>query len=105
MNIVDDTIVKTNIYRCLEHCLNCPFLDNGLAMSLKSDRLDSIKSKLRESDAESFLCHKTIYNLNNEMKNSEQQDLKMCKGAYDYLKRIEKPNIAMRLALSLKIDN
>jgi len=101
---VGNAIVKTNIYRCTEYCPNCPFLDEGKAIGLNEGRVDSIKEKLRESDEESFTCHKTAYNLNNEMDSSEPQAPKMCYGAFKYLQKIGKPNIMMRLAKSMGVD-
>lgn len=101
---VGNTIVKTNSYRCIENCPNCPFLDEGKAIGLKSGRVDSIKKKLRENDNESFPCHKTVYDLDNNMNKSKPQRPKMCKGAYDYLKSIKQPNIMMRLALCMGVD-
>lgn len=32
---MSDNIVKTNLWRCLEYCPNCPFKDNGKAMLLE----------------------------------------------------------------------
>ena len=52
----------------------------------------------------SFNCHKTVYNLDNEMNQTENQDLKMCFGAYEFLKKNKKTNLQMRLALILNID-
>lgn len=101
---VGNIIVKTNIYRCTEYCPNCPFLDDGKAVGLKKGGVNSIKSRLKQSDEESFTCHKTAYNLNNEMDSSEYQAPKMCYGAFKYLQEIKRPNIMMRLALSRGID-
>lgn len=101
---VGNTIVKTNIYRCTEYCPNCPFLDDGLKIGLTDGRVDSIKDYLLESDSNSFSCHKTVYNLDNKMDGSEDQSPKMCKGAFDFLKKKGQPNIMMRLAVSMGIE-
>lgn len=98
-------MVRTNIYRCTKYCNNCPFLDNGKKIILNDSRVDDIKSYLEEDDSRSFSCHKTVYNLDENMEVTEQQDPKMCKGAYDYLKKINRPNIMMRLATSMRIED
>jgi hypothetical protein len=102
--VVGDSIVKTNIYRCTEYCPNCPFLDDGEKIGLRSGRVYAIKKMLLESDSNSFTCHKTAYSLNNNMEQSKKQKPKMCYGAYRYLESKSKPNIAMRLARSLGVD-
>jgi len=38
------------------------------------------------------------------MKSTEEQAPKMCAGAYEHLKRVGKPNISMRLAAAMGID-
>ena len=96
--------IATNIYRCIEYCNNCPFLDDGKKMMLNAGRVDNIKSYLDGDDTRSFSCHKTVHGLDNEMKNTEHQDPKMCKGAYDYLNKINRPNLMMRLAINMGID-
>lgn len=98
-------IVKTNIYRCLEHCPNCPFLDNGKAVNLAEGGVDEIKKMLLASDNNSFNCHKTVYNLDNNMHGTEEQTPKMCYGAYLYLKKNGQSNIQMRLAEHFGIDS
>ena len=97
-------IVKTNIYRCIEYCPNCPFLDNGKKINLNDSRVDEIKEMLLNERDSSFNCHKTVYNLDNKMEKSEPQALKMCYGAYKYLLKHNKPNQQMRLAERLGID-
>lgn len=91
-------LVETNNYRVLKECSNCPFKDNGEAMHLEDGRVSEIKKYLLESDHNSFNCHKTVYNLDKNMKNTPVQKEKMCAGAYKYLKNAGKPNIAMKLA-------
>jgi len=101
---VGNSIVKTNEYRCTEYCPNCPFLDDGKAIQLKEGRVDEIKAMLLESDQNSFSCHKTVYNLDNNMKSTEEQPVKMCFGAYEFLKKKKRPNLMMRLAIAMSID-
>ncbi len=100
----DCNLVETNIYRVLKQCSNCPFKDNGEEIHLKAGRVDEIKKELLESDYNSFNCHKTVYNLDKDMKNGKKQQEKMCAGAYEYLKSINRPNISMRMAASLGIE-
>lgn len=94
-------LVETNVYRVLKMCPNCPFRDNGKAIALNDGRVDSIKDYLLESDQHSFTCHKTAYNLDLDMKplKTHKQPLKMCAGAYEFLKEQKRPNIMMRLAV------
>lgn len=97
--------VRTNIFRCTEYCNNCPFLDNGKKIHLNDGRVADIKKYLELDDRGSFTCHKTVYNLDDKMEETEHQDPKMCKGAYDHLKKINKPNFMMRLATHMGVDN
>jgi len=92
-------IVKTNEWRCVEFCPNCPFKDNGRAVGLVDGRVDDIKVMLLKG--ENFVCHKTAYNLDNEMKPTAHQDRKMCYGAYLYLLEKNKPNQLMQVAKRL----
>lgn len=98
------SIVKTNVYRCTEYCNNCPFLDDGKKVHLQEGRVDAIKAELLEDDRNSFTCHKTAYNLDDKMEQTEPQAPKMCKGAYDYLNEVNRPNLMMRIAKVKGID-
>lgn len=98
------TRVPTNIYRCLTYCPNCPFKDNGKKINLHKNRVAEIKKLLLASDHNSFNCHKTVYDLDNTMQPTEEQKLKMCYGAYKFLKEQGVYNMAMRLALIYGID-
>jgi len=100
-----NNIVKSNIYRCTEYCPNCPFLDDGKKMNLKKGRVEDIKNKLLNDLNSSFNCHKTVYGLDNNMNNTEEQDLKMCFGAYEFLRKNGKENLQMQLAKRLGIDH
>jgi hypothetical protein len=102
--VVGDEIVKTNIYRCTEYCPNCPFLDDGRAVHLNDGRVDDIKEMLLKDDNNSFTCHKTAYNLDNNNEFTEEQDPKMCKGAYEFLIKEGRPNIMMRIAMAMGVD-
>ncbi len=101
-------MVKPNltpeIYRCTNYCKNCPFKDNGKAIHLEEGRVDQIKATLLKSDNESFNCHKTAYNLDEDMNPTLPQKLKMCYGAYLYLKEQNKPNLQMKLATHLGME-
>jgi len=98
-------IVKTNAYRCLGSCSNCPFSDNGEKIHLKKGDVDLIKEDLLLDDKSSFSCHKTIYGLDVNMEPTEEpQSPKMCHGAYQYLKEQNKPNLMMKIAASMGID-
>jgi len=92
--------LQTNIYRVTNKkgCDNCPFRDNGKAMLLRDGRVDGIKAMLLESDQNSFNCHKTVYS------DDPNQKPMMCAGAYEFLKEHGKPNIQMRLAFSMGIE-
>lgn len=92
-------LVESNIYRCLSYCPNCPFKDDGKAIKLVKGRVDEIKEMLLESHVNSFNCHKTVYNLdvNMEPVTTHKQQLKMCYGAYKYLKDNGKQNLQMEL--------
>jgi len=96
--------VKSNIYRVLKPCSNCPFLDNGKEIHLNSGRVDDIKETLLSSDRESFNCHKTVYDLDTQMNSTDKQELKMCAGAYQFLKDQKRPNLQMKFALSMGIE-
>lgn len=96
-------LVKTNIYRVLKPCSNCPFSDNGKKIDLVKGRVDSIKQDLL--DGGHFTCHKTVYDLDINMNEANAgQTPKMCAGAYNFLKERDKPNEAMRLALKLGVE-
>ena len=95
--------VKCNMWRVLEPCNNCPFLDNGKAIHLAEGRVDSIKQDLLKGG--NFVCHKTAHGLDTEMNpTDEPQTPKMCAGAYLYLKKIGKPNEIMQVAERLGQD-
>lgn len=98
-------IVKSNIYRCTEFCPNCPFKDNGKKINLHKDRVKELKKMLLTEEDSSFNCHKTVYNLDNEMQKTEVQDLKMCYGAFLVKANKKVLNKQMRLALSWNLDN
>lgn len=91
-------------YRCEKACNNCPFMDDGKAIHLEKGRVDAIKETLLSSDSGSFNCHKTVYNLDENMEASEPQELKMCYGAYKFLRENGRANMQMRLAYALGID-
>jgi len=93
--------VTSEIYRVTKPCNNCPFLDNGKAIMLADGRVDSIKEELLQGG--SFNCHKTVYNLDDNMNETEEQELKMCAGAYQFLKKENKPNQQMQIAQRLGI--
>ena len=88
--------MTSEIYRVTKPCNNCPFLDNGKAIMLADGRVDSIKEELLQGG--SFNCHKTVYNLDDNMNETEEQELKMCAGAYQFLKKENKPNQQMQIA-------
>ena len=89
---------KASIYRCLDYCNNCPFKDEGEAMHLRKGRVDDIREGLDEGG--SFNCHKTAYSLDDNMEPlAENIALKMCYGAYLYLK--DNPNQVMQVAKRL----
>ena len=95
--------MKTNIYRCITPCNNCPFLDEGKAIHLDDGRMDDIRKGLDEGG--SFNCHKTAYSLDDNMQPlGENIALKMCHGAYEYLKAKGKPNQVMQVAERLGIE-
>ena len=89
--------MKTNIYRCLEPCDNCPLMDDGKKIRLSPERVKEIKQDLERG--ENFVCHKTIYD-----EGMEDSDRRMCYGAYRYLKRLNKPNQIMQLAERLGVE-
>ena len=93
--------MTSEIYRVTKPCNNCPFLDNGKAIKLTDGRLDEIKKDLLKGG--SFNCHKTVYNLDEDMNETEEQPLKMCAGAYRFLKEKDKPNQQMQIAQRLNI--
>lgn len=97
-------LVKSNVYRCIEYCADCPFKDDGEAIHLNPGRVDQIKHTLLNEHDSSFNCHKTVYNLDNQGNNTREQKKKMCYGAYKFLKENGVDNAQMRLALSLSID-
>jgi len=91
------SLIKTNEWRVLSSCSNCPFLDDGKAMHLNEGRVEEIKAYLLENDMHSFSCHKTAHNLDKNMESTPSQKPKMCAGAYQYLKSKNRANIFMRL--------
>ena len=93
-----------SIYRCLKYCGNCPFKDNGEAINLITGRVDSIKEYLLGSNDRSFNCHKTVYDLDEQMQPTEEQELKMCYGAFRFLLENNSFNQQMQIALRLGID-
>lgn len=90
-------MLDASIYRKKKYCSTCPFLDNGKAMFLEEGRVDEIKNTLLKSDMESFNCHKTVYNLDENLELTDEQPLKMCYGAYQFLKSKGRANIQMKL--------
>ena len=100
-------VVKTNMYRVLEPCNNCPFTDDGKKIHLNKGRVDSIKEDLIKHPDNSFTCHKTVYNLDVDMNEitDYKQERKMCAGAFLYLKSIKKPNTMMVLAQRIGLEN
>lgn len=96
--------MKPSVYRCEKACSNCPFMDDGKAIHLEEGRVDEIKATLLSDDNESFNCHKTVYNLDESMEETEHQELKMCYGAYKFLRENGRANMQMRLAYVLGID-
>jgi len=103
----DEELVETNVYRVLKPCSNCPFTDNGEAMHLRDGRVDEIKAMLLEDKGNSFNCHKTVYNLEKDMSpyDGGKHPLKMCAGAYNFLKKEDKPNDIMQIAERLGIED
>ena len=96
-------LVKTNMWRVIEQCSNCPFKDNGKSIHLDKGRMDEIKADLLAG--ENFVCHKTLYGLDVNMKlTDESQTPKMCAGAYRFLKKLGKPNQIMQLAQRMGYD-
>jgi len=89
--------MEESIYRIIHECGNCPFVDDGKSIHLEEGRVDAIKAKLLTSDTESFNCHKTVYA-------EGDRPLKMCAGAYKFLKKKNKPNLQMKLAKSMGIE-
>lgn len=83
----------------MHYCPNCPFKDNGKAVKLNDGRVDDIKAELLSGEMNSFNCHKTVYNLDLDMEHvtTHTQPLKMCYGAYKYLKDNNKQNLQMEL--------
>lgn len=73
-------------------------------MRLHRDRVDEIKQMLLEDDRSSFNCHKTVYDLDSDMNGTEEQDLKMCAGAFEFLQQSGRSNLQMRFAYMLGID-
>ena len=93
--------MTSEIYRVTKPCSNCPFLDNNKAIMLADGRLDEIKADLLKGG--SFNCHKTVYDLDENMEHTKKQELKMCAGAYQFLKKENKPNQQMQIAQRLGI--
>lgn len=84
-------MLEYNIYRITKMCEDCPFrTKDGSNMRLNEGMLDSIKKDLL--DGETFTCHKTIY------QDTDKIGMKMCAGAYEFLKRKNKPNQIMQIA-------
>lgn len=79
--------IKTNIYRCLEPCKNCPLLDDGKAMHLSEGHVDTIKADLDKGG--NFVCHHLLY---------DHDDRKMCYGAWKYLNDKGEKNDIMQIA-------
>ncbi len=94
--------MKASIYRCTKYCNNCPFLDNGKSINLRLGRVDNIKKDLLKGN--NFVCHKTVYDLDENMNPTEPQEQKMCYGAYIYLKEQNKPNQIMQIAERFGVD-
>ena len=86
--------MEENIYRIVNECDNCPFVDNGKSIYLDEGRVDAIKAKLLTSDKESFNCHETL----------DRAHPKMCAGAYKFLKKNGKPSLQMKLAKVMEIE-
>lgn len=98
-------VVESNVYRVTQMCSNCPFKDNGKSIQLNEGRVEEIKEMLLEGTHKSFNCHKTVYNLDVNMEPYQgTQELKMCAGAYEFLKKQGKPNAQMQIAKRLGIE-
>jgi hypothetical protein len=95
---------KAEIYRKLNYCNNCPFKDEGKAIYLDEGRMDDIRKGLDEGG--SFNCHKTAYSLDDNMQPlAENVSLKMCYGAFKYLKEKGEPNQVMQVALRMGVED
>ena len=88
-----------NVYRMTTPCKDCPFIDRK-ALHISKNRLSDIKSDL--DNGGSFNCHKTVYP--DVFDTDPSVGLKMCCGAYDYLKSKGKTNAVMRFAEMLEVD-
>ena len=77
-------------------------MDNGKAIMLNDGRVDEIKKELLEGG--SFNCHKTVYDLDENMQATQKQEPKMCAGAYRFLKEKKRPNQQMQLAQRFGIE-
>tara|TARA_R110002124_G_scaffold128157_10_gene288626 strand:+ start:4469 stop:4855 length:387 start_codon:yes stop_codon:yes gene_type:complete len=86
-------------------CSNCPFLkENGI--ELRRGRLESIIEGLVGDDSMSFICHKTLaevddkdYEENREpARRSIHEKEKACAGAAAYLVKAKRSSIGMRFA-------
>ena len=86
-------LLEVNEWRVLEPCEDCPIEYGDKAMNLKKGRVAAIKKDLR--DGESFNCHKTVYDKGYDYP-------RMCAGAYNYLKRLKRPNNIMQIAERLE---
>ena len=85
-------MLHSNIYRMTKPCDDCPFVDRT-KLHISEDRVNQIKEELDKG--ESFNCHKTAYP---DEFGVEPIGLKMCYGAWKYLKDTNNPNAVMKFA-------
>ena len=90
--------MKTNIYRCVEPCDSCPFVDRK-TLHISEARLNQIKADLDKGG--SFNCHKTAYP---ETFGVADIGLRMCWGAWYYLAKQGKKNQVMQVAERLGVE-
>ncbi len=92
-------MIEYNIYRCTKPCDDCPFVDRH-KLHISENRINEIKAQL--DSGLSFNCHKTVYP---EVFGKEHDvGLKMCWGAWKYVKDTNNPNQQMQVAERLGIE-
>lgn len=102
-----------HLLRMKRPCANCPFLKVG-AIRLMPGRREGIIQGLLEDDFQTFYCHKTVNNSNEDDWGDYDEDTEssrykesgneaMCAGAAAYLMKVGRPTVGMRVAFAMDI--
>jgi hypothetical protein len=83
-------------------CYNCPFNNNGYAISLQQGRIEGIVDDLTSERHSTFHCHKAVYK--DEKTNFDEDgnfvpnDIQQCAGAIAVMKKLGRDTQIVKMA-------